>query len=594
MTVMADSSDRSVFGIDLGTTNSVIAVVRDGTPQVIEFEGESIMPSVVGLSPDGRLLVGTPARNAWVAYPDRTVASIKRMMGSTDKVRLGDRTMTPPEVSAVILQELVRRARAVTGIDTNRVVVTVPAFFQDAQRAATRLAGEIAGLEVVRIVNEPTAAALAFEGGDGNGERLLVVYDLGGGTFDVSVVRTDGTLTEVLASHGDVHLGGDDFDRAIADALLRRHDPRSEPDAVARNRLIRACELAKIRLTEDTSTVVREEFFDHDAAGAPRHLVQELERDDFEGMIMPFLERSLDSVHQALELAGVPFDRVDDVLLVGGSTRTPLVGERLRELFGRAPRRDIHPDLSVALGAAIEGARAAGMDTGRVLVDVTPYSFGPAHVGLLDGEQVSHAYTPLIERGTPLPVTRSETFYTLYDDQTGWDVRIYQGESPDARDNVLVGRFLVDGLAKRPAGNPLVCRMRLGLDGILDVEVVEKATGIARQTRIEGATARLSARELEAARARNAELWGERDEPDEDDAGDAPAPAAALPSADADAVEALLARGNELRARMTAEDRVEFAELAASLERAIANGEEAAWRPLLEELADLVHYVEEA
>jgi molecular chaperone DnaK (HSP70) len=577
---------------------------------VIAWEGETVMPSVVGLDPSGKLLVGTPARNQLAAYPERTVRSIKRRMGTDQEVMLGDQGFTPPEVSAHILKELARRAASVTGLPIRKAVITVPAFFRDAQRQATRLAGEIAGLEVVHLLNEPTAAALAFAG-DGSGtERLLLVYDLGGGTFDASLVLTDGTLTEVLASHGDVQLGGDDFDRLVADSLAGRlqaaghPDPRGDPTLAAR--LIEAAETARRRLTEEVATRVREEFFGRDRERAPLHLDEELTRDELEGLIAPLIERTLDSVHQTLTLAGRTLAQIDDVLLVGGATRTPLVGARLRSLTGRTPRRDVHPDLCVALGAAVQAARLAGQETHRVLVDVTPYSFGPSHLGELDGQLSSDCYTPVIERGTPLPVRRSSSYYTMFDDQALWDVRIYQGEDPDAHKNILVGRFMAEGFSAAPAGNEIVCRMSLSLDGILDVEVIEKRTGKKKKVRIEHATAALSPEQVEAARRRAEALWAgdeerprlEEAEEEEEAAGEAHgeelAGEAAADSAWVRNARDVIARGRRLLPRMAAEDRDEFAELAAEAEDAIARQDEVAAAAVLADLVELVHYVEEA
>jgi molecular chaperone DnaK (HSP70) len=586
---------RSVFGIDLGTTNSVIAVVRDGVPRVLDVAGASLLPSVVGLDAAGRLLVGAPARNQRAAFPERTVASVKRRMGQSEPVRLGDRSLTPPEVSALILRELCRGAEQATGERVERVVITVPAFFQDAQRAATRLAGEIAGLEVVRLINEPTAAALAFEGTVPGRERTLLVYDLGGGTFDVSVVVTDGELTEVLASHGDVQLGGDDFDQLLADRVLRDLGGAADLDERGRARLLEAAEAAKCRLTEEVEVQVREEFL---RGGAdPLHLDAKVARALLEELIEPLVERSLDSVHEALARSGRTLAQIDDVLLVGGQTRTPRIAERLRTVTGLAPRRDVHPDLCVALGAAIAGAQAAGIATGRVLVDVTPYTFGTSVLGELDGRPYDEQFVPLIDRGTPLPVVRSETFFTVVDGQRAIDARIFQGESQDARHNLLVGRFMVDGMSPAPAPSPVVFRLALGIDGILDVSVTESSNGRVTRARIEGATARLGPGDLAAARARTLALWTGRE--DEEDGVVSPAvPAAASDTAEEAAwvrmLRAQIARARSLLERMNADDREEAEELVAEALDAIDRGDVEVGERLREDLEDLVHYVEEA
>jgi molecular chaperone DnaK (HSP70) len=598
-----------IVGIDLGTTNSEIAWVRDGRPEVIAFEGETIMPSVVGFTPEGELLVGTPARNQLALHPERTVRSIKRKMGTDEPIDLGAATFSPPEASAFILKELVRRARRVTGEAVGKAVITVPAYFHDAQRQATRQAGEIAGLEVVRIVNEPTAAALAYGGGfQADGERLLLVYDLGGGTFDVSVVLDDGEMTEVLASHGDSHLGGDDFDELLLEHLAEGFlqetgvDPRS--NRLTRARLRDAAEAAKIRLTEAAFTRVREEFLERDRKGHGLHLEREVTRSAYEDLISSRVENTLDSVHEALRAAGRSTGDVDEILLVGGATRTPLVGSRLQSATGLTPRQDLHPDLSVALGAAALGDRLAGRTPGRVLVDVTPYSFGPSHAEWRGLSLDPDAYSALIHRNTPLPVTRSNTYYTMYDDQEAWDVRIFQGESRDARDNILVGRFMAEGFSPAPAGNPIVCTMHLDLDGLLTVEVIEKQTGLKKKVTIEKVTAELDDRALAEARRRTEALWAEAHEAgEEDETPEAPAlrpgPTAgeenARPAGEAlwNEAERLLGRGRAVRDRMAAEDREELAGLERTLDEARARDDREAAREALDELADLVHYVEE-
>lgn len=585
---------ETVFGIDLGTTNSAIAFVDAGKPQVLDLSGNVLLPSVVGLDDAGGLLIGEAARNQRAAYPERTIASIKRRMGRGGAVALGDRELTPPEVSALILKELCRHAQVATGQPVRKVIITVPAFFQDAQRAATLQAGEIAGLEVVRLINEPTAAALAFEAGVGK-ERTLLVYDLGGGTFDVSIVVTDGELTEVLSSHGDVELGGDDFDRLLADHLAASLGDGVELDAMADARLLEAAERAKRVLTEEVSVRVREEFLR--TGTEPLHLDVEIGREEFEALIDPLLDRTLDSVHEALARAGKTLGEIDDVLLVGGQTRTPRVAARLRELANIVPRRDVHPDLCVALGAAIAGAQSAGQETGRVLVDVTPYTFGPSALGELDGHVSEHCFVPVIQRGTPLPVVRSETFYTVYDDQEQIDVRIFQGESRDARHNLLVGRFWVENLPSLPENSPVYFKLALGLDGILDVTVTEPSTGMTKQARIEGATARLDPEGLRTARERTQALWSERGE----HAGiDVEIGEAAVANPDDDQagwmvqLRETMARARELEHKMSEDDREESAELIDEALDAIARNDEALGGRLRDELDELVHYVEEA
>ena len=357
-----------ILGIDLGTTNSEIAIYRDGRPEVLrDDQGRIILPSVVGLTETGELLVGEEARNQFLLYPERTVRSIKRRMGSDAKVQLGEREYTPQEISAIILSRLKEIAQARLGRPIRKAVITVPAYFSDTQRQATREAGEIAGLEVARIINEPTAAAL--------------VYDLGGGTFDVSVVRIEQGVVEVISSHGNNHLGGDDFDHKIVEHVLEhlklKHgvDVADRPQAMAR--ILRSAEDAKKRLSDHPYARIAEEYL-AEHSGQPVNLDLELSREEYEDMIAPFIEETLGAIHIALESAGLTSSQVDEILLVGGATRTPLIRRRLVEAFGTQPRGEVDPDLCVAMGAAIQGAAMTGTEVSAVLVDVTPYTSGRA------------------------------------------------------------------------------------------------------------------------------------------------------------------------------------------------------------------------
>ena len=507
-----------IVGIDLGTTNSEVAALVNGKVEVLAADGEEIMPSYVGLSPEGQLLVGTPARNQYILYPERTVKSIKRLMGSDQRVVLGEQTYSPAEISALILRALKTRAEAALGAPVTRAVITVPAYFSDAQRQATRDAGEIAGLEVVRILNEPTAAALAY-GADRQEDRTVLVYDLGGGTFDVSLVQVHGEITEVLASHGNTHLGGDDFDQLLLDFVHERFRAAGGPDLRAdrraMSRLLHAVEEAKKRLSFEPYAQLREEHL-AERAGVPVHLDLEVSREEYEDLIRHLIEGTLDSVHQALADAGKRPDQVDDILLVGGATRTPLISRLLEEKTGLVPRQDLHPDLCVALGAGVLAARLAGHEVDRVLVDISPYSFGPSHLGFRHGVPYEHCYHPIIARNTPLPVSRTDSYFTIVDNQEAWRVSIYQGDDPDALNNILVGQFLIEGLSRVPAGNEILCRMDLDLDGILRVTATEKRTGLAKHITIEGATTALSEDEIAQARRRTAELFGDEDEDDLD------------------------------------------------------------------------------
>ncbi len=613
-----------IVGIDLGTTNSEVAALVEGKVQVLAApDGEQIMPSCVGLASDGALLVGTPARNQYGLYPERTVRSIKRLMGSDRRVTLGDRVYTPPEISAIILRTLKQRAELALGARVCRAVITVPAYFSDAQRQATRDAGEIAGLEVVRILNEPTAAALAY-GADRTGDRTVLVYDLGGGTFDVSLVQGQGDVTEVLASHGNNHLGGDDFDQLLLEHVVRRFststgiDVRKDPRAMSR--LLHAVEEAKKRLSFEPYARIREEYL-AERDGVPEHLDLEVSREDYEPLLRRLLDGTLDSLHQALADAGKRPDQIDEILLVGGATRTPLVTRLLAEATGLTPRQEVHPDLCVALGAGVLAARLAGHDIDRVLVDVSPYSFGPSYFGLLDDRPSEHCYHPIIPRNTPLPASRTDTYTTMFDNQEAWEVCVYQGDDPNALNNLLVGRFRIEGLSPLPAGNEVLCRMELDLDGILRVSAIEKCTGLARHVTIEGATTSMSDAEVAAARERMRELFGEADSDEEDvdlEAGsgahvvaaveassEGQAAGAARPRGgdrDDDRREqrvavsearALVERSERLNHRMTSEDREEALALQRQIEDALKAGDWERLHAQARELADLLFYVEE-
>jgi molecular chaperone DnaK len=494
-----EASSEIIVGIDLGTTNSEIAAFVDGKAQVIGNGDRLMLPSCVGLSPAGELLIGESARNQMLLYPERTVKSVKRLMGSNQSVKLGDKTFTPPEISAIILRELVRWAEAKLGQGVTKAVITVPAYFSDAQRNATREAGALAGLEVVRMINEPTAASLAY-GLDYQGSRTVMIYDLGGGTLDVSVVRIDGEITEVLASHGNNALGGDDFDQKLVDHLLELFRKQHNVDLRDNNpgayaRLWWAAEAAKKQLSFEPFTTIREESLIV-VDGRPLHLEVEISRSDYEGMIRPLLEKTLDSASRALADAGLVPGALDEVLLVGGSTRTPLVVQMLESMCRKPPRQDLHPDLCVALGAGVLASRLAGHDIQRVLVDVSPFSFGPSFLGERDGMEYPHCYRPIIKRNTPLPVTRTEEYFTSYDFQTEVQLDIYQGDDPDAMRNVHLGQFLVEGLRAVAGPHIVLCRMRLDLDGILHVTAIEKSTGLSKHITINGASRKRGTAEI--------------------------------------------------------------------------------------------------
>jgi molecular chaperone DnaK (HSP70) len=515
----------TIVGIDLGTTNSEISVIRNGLIEVIDIEnGVAMLPSVVGLGEDDALLVGAAARNQYVLHPERTIRSVKRQMGEATRLQLGDKQYSPPEISAMILLRLKKIAEAHLGTAVQRAVITVPAYFSDAQRQATREAGEIAGLEVVRILNEPTAAALAYGAhrrvdahAPASGSRKSLVYDLGGGTFDVSIVNMEGDLVEVLASHGNNRLGGDDFDRCIVDFVLAQLERTHGIDAatvaaspIAMARLQRAAEAGKITLSERPYATLTEEFlFEKD--GAPVHLSLEISRHEYETLIEPYITETMDAVHVALSGAKLTVRDLDEVLLVGGATRTPMVARLLEALTGIAPHGEINPDLCVAMGAAIQGQAIAGGVSPTVLIDVTPYTFGTSTFGVLEGREYPYCYVPLIRRNTPIPASRSDVFYTMNDNQQEVAVTVFQGEAPDALDNIEIGRFLVEGLRKVPAGNPIVIDFSIDINGILQVRASEKKTGLQHAITIDNAISRFEEGELDEARGRIRAMFDDTD-----------------------------------------------------------------------------------
>jgi molecular chaperone DnaK (HSP70) len=492
-----------IIGIDLGTTNSEVAAFIDDNVQIIGSAETKILPSCVGLSQTGELLIGAPARNQQLLYPERTVRSIKRKMGSDETVTLGERTFTPQEISALLLRELAQWAQRKLGFAVEKAVISVPAYFSDAQRNATREAGKLAGLEVVRILNEPTAASLAYGyGSDEN--RTVMIYDLGGGTFDVSIVTIEKNVTEVLASHGNNRLGGDDFDQLLVDRLVNEFRDQHGVDLngnhqVALSRLWWTAEETKKKLSREPFAKIREEAL-VDIDGKPLHLETELSREEYEQMIGPLIESTLDSVSRAMDIAGKKPGDLDAILLVGGSTRIPLVARVLEERAGIVLRHNIHPDLCVALGTGVLASRLCGHGVDRVLVDVTPYSFGPSYLGKRGGVPYPYCYHPIIRSNTALPVTRTDKYYTSYPYQEEVDIDIYQGDDPDALKNIPVGHFRVEGLRPTRELNPVLCRMSLDIDGILKVTAIEKETGKTKQITIDNALKPKSDAEIAAAR----------------------------------------------------------------------------------------------
>lgn len=576
---------NDIVGIDLGTTNSEIAVIRNGIPEVIPVEGQMVMPSCVGLDPQGELIVGQTAKNQMAAAPEATILSIKRQMGQSITLPLGDGQFTPEEISAFILKKLKSEAEAFLGNKVTQAVITVPAYFDDSQRKATKNAGILAGLDVLRVINEPTAAALAYDADLEDNQKILV-YDLGGGTFDVSLVVVENGVVEVKASHGDTHLGGDDFDHLlidhVADIFLAEHGTNLLDDPRARNRIWSAAEQAKRVLSDEPFARIQEEYICGDL-----HLDVEISRMEYEEMIRPLLRNTLDSVHQCMKDAAMLPKAIDKVILVGGSTRTPLIWEMIREDLKIEPHHEINPDLIVAIGAAIQAGAVSGQKTRSVLVDITPYTFGTSAFSVYNGEMRHDVFVPVIKRNTPLPVKKGDVFETMIDGQPAVDVRIYQGEEPLSDDNILVGHFLIEGLSDVPAGNEIVLNLGLDLSGILEVTAREKQTGLSKTVKMETGNQE-NAFSLENAR-RNISAFMSGDIPEDNDT-----------EAESSDKEVFLAEAKELRKRaqalMEALDETDASELQSLIhesKQAVGNGDIEKLTELNESISDMLFYLED-
>lgn len=576
---------ENIVGIDLGTTNSEIAIYQAGRPVVLADERDRmILPSVVGVTEGGELLIGEEARNQLLLYPERTVRSIKRRMGRDETVSMAGREYTPQEISAIILRRLKEIAEQRLGQPIAKAVITVPAYFSDTQRQATREAGEIGGLEVVRIINEPTAAALAYEAGTNEGKRILV-YDLGGGTFDVSVVRIEDGVVEVISSHGNNHLGGDDFDQKIVTHIVEhlkiKHGIDVTEGAAAMARILRAAEAAKRHLSDHPYARIEEEYI-AEAGGRPLHLSLELSREEYEGMIAPFIEETLAAIHAALKGAALTASQVEEILLVGGATRMPLVRRRLAEVFGLMPRDEVDADLCVAMGAAIQGAAIAGAEVSAVLVDVTPYTFGTSALGEMDGEFYPYCFVPIIPKNTTIPVRKSEVFFTVSDAQSQVDVKVFQGENRDALENIKIGEFRIDGLSNASAGNPVILDLALDRDGILHVAAREKVTGLEARISIDQAVPRYGKAELQEAKERIGTLFSPAEEGAEAD-GATPVNVA---------LAALLAKAEAKLDEAGQEDRNELVDLIEAIRDAETSSDETALDESRQQLTDLLFYLE--
>lgn len=517
-----------ILGIDLGTTNSAMAIMEGGAPKIVEnIEGNRTTPSIAAISKNGERIVGAAAKRQAVINPDNTVYAVKRLIGrhfgeeevqrdlktapykivqagEGVKVTMGNKDYTPQEISAMILSKLKADAEAKLGEKITEAIITVPAYFNDSQRQATKDAGQIAGLEVKRIINEPTAAALAYGFDKKNGQKI-VVYDLGGGTFDVSVLDISADTVEVKSTNGDTHLGGEDFDQRIInwiiDEFKRDQGLDLSNDTLALQRIKESAEKAKIELSTAQETEINQPFITTDANG-PKHLVMKLSRAKLESLVSDLVDKTIEPCRQAIKDSGFQLSEINEVLMVGGMTRMPLVQQKVKEFFGKEPNLSVNPDEVVAMGAAVQAGVLQGDVKDVLLLDVTPLTLGI--------ETLGGVATPLIEKNTTIPTSKSQVFSTAADGQTSVEIHIVQGERPMAADNKTLGRFILDGIPSAPRGIPQVeVKFDLDANGILNVSATDKATNKQQKITIT-ASSGLSKEEIEKMK-KEAEMHAEED-----------------------------------------------------------------------------------